>query len=1430
MEDDDEFGELYTDVLYPVAVAAPLPPSQPQPQSSSSASSLRGRPDPLRFAEEDDSEGGVKDGDKDGLLFDASRADPAVEPPSTAHQALSSGAAAAAAAEDDGEDDWMLGRAPPAVDPPDNWDDEDDAVSSRPAVGGDGEPRVLEDAEKEARVSGIPDRDGEIGESERSAAPEEPEEDGDRLFVGGVGENLGDLDQVPLIPGLSAGPAPSGPLVGMNSEMGKLSQSEDYDSDSEDDLQIVLNDSNHGPPGAERSNIVEFDEEDDEDGEEDLVIVTDEDQHHHLPAMEVQDWGEETLQPTGEGERKEMVDAAKGIGATGTAPGARIGYNNHGIHTQHHSMYKYIRPGAAPLPGDPAAGALGPPGAARPSLVSGPTAGHGRGDWRPASGRGIPSAPKSYHTNFGFPGWANGSARASGGGLDFTLPSHKTIFDVDIESFEEKPWKHPGVDISDFFNFGLDEDKWKDYCKRLDQLRLESTMQSKIRVYESGRSEQEYDPDLPPELAAAAGHDISANCGHVKADDEEIKFTGQGRGPAVMRAPLPTGRAIQVEGGYGERLPSIDTRPPRIRDSDAVIEIVLQDSFDDPKMYSCTPEQLERDVEGDCGRSFHKDEKDDRNTVSGYMNRIPHTSSTRDKEMIKRVPFAKEKDELLPLPSDSSAEYRRDSRTRSPVSAVDGASGIHQGGRLLKGSSSRKRSRAREQSADSIPSRSAHSSRNGDQQKETLLDSTEVNQNSQTLPAVADDTTRELGVEEQYHDQDEKLALVDSVEIEGDDVTSDFHISSETGGDDNLIHPGKKQKICSRVEQPAVQDRGYEDELQPPTSDNSREKSGSSKDCIRQAENGEVIQEGHSSQTGDLKKSQKEDEHNLHAKDEDGLDARQQREKNQIVSKGREDASISSQNLLRGRSYDRRKESESSTSSWQRRESNMHGRRSKDEDIRWENNEEMSRHQSKLRTIDRNQKDEDQSRKHVEGGEWRGHTRDEVLRQRERDDLLMSRRENMDNPLIKRKRDEEYLRGKADKVDTSHGHRDREDSGRRKRERDDGLHHKREVDTRMRDKADDHLSSKPKDDSWRHRERDERQRLKPHEVMHREREEGRVTVRSGRVTEDKPVGGNGRNRDELKPISYDKDYQEKERRRHTELSRRDRAREDNMSQNKGRGDTSVHDKHSNADGRSSRHEKLNTYVDHPPSADGQQMYREKHRENTSKAKDVKSHDQNNQRLGKRKHDDRHNSHKNEKVYIKESDEQESNNTSSMTLSKKNSHQIHEQREATQQHTTVKKQGEDDPVSDDENQGNRRGRSKLERWTSHKERDYDAINNSQTLSASSRGKKIEGNAVNVAKEDELVKTELSNNAGELDVKGADGGQVSVKMVDDQDRHLDTVAKLKRRSERFKLPMPREKEITSNKKMENEVQLSNNEAGLDSEVKPERPARKRRWTGS
>jgi len=43
----------------------------------------------------------------------------------------------------------------------------------------------------------------------------------------------------------------------------------------------------------------------------------------------------------------------------------------------------------------------------------------------------------------------------------------RRVFDISIDDYEEKKWRRPGADISDFFNYGLDEEKWKDYCKQL---------------------------------------------------------------------------------------------------------------------------------------------------------------------------------------------------------------------------------------------------------------------------------------------------------------------------------------------------------------------------------------------------------------------------------------------------------------------------------------------------------------------------------------------------------------------------------------------------------------------------------------------------------------------------------------------------------------------------------------------------------------------------------------------------------------------------------------------------------------------------------------------------------------------------------------------------------------------------------------------------
>jgi len=46
-------------------------------------------------------------------------------------------------------------------------------------------------------------------------------------------------------------------------------------------------------------------------------------------------------------------------------------------------------------------------------------------------------------------------------------------FDMDAEQ-DEKAWRKPGADISDYFNYGFTEETWKQYCEKQRRMRLES--------------------------------------------------------------------------------------------------------------------------------------------------------------------------------------------------------------------------------------------------------------------------------------------------------------------------------------------------------------------------------------------------------------------------------------------------------------------------------------------------------------------------------------------------------------------------------------------------------------------------------------------------------------------------------------------------------------------------------------------------------------------------------------------------------------------------------------------------------------------------------------------------------------------------------------------------------------------------------------------
>lgn len=49
----------------------------------------------------------------------------------------------------------------------------------------------------------------------------------------------------------------------------------------------------------------------------------------------------------------------------------------------------------------------------------------------------------------------------------------KPLTQVDLSKLKNKPWRFPGADISDYFNYGFDEFTWTAYCHKQDKTRGE---------------------------------------------------------------------------------------------------------------------------------------------------------------------------------------------------------------------------------------------------------------------------------------------------------------------------------------------------------------------------------------------------------------------------------------------------------------------------------------------------------------------------------------------------------------------------------------------------------------------------------------------------------------------------------------------------------------------------------------------------------------------------------------------------------------------------------------------------------------------------------------------------------------------------------------------------------------------------------------------
>ncbi|CAA2981419.1 Hypothetical predicted protein [Olea europaea subsp. europaea] len=1010
----------------------------------------------------------------------------------------------------------------------------------------------------------------------------------------GVGEIGSEL----LIPGLSGEPENRG---------GEDFEDEWESEESEDDLQIVLN----GPMGIEK--MAGMDDNDDEDGEP-LVIVEDNGDtgHHHSQMTEEQVWDGEDVGPGPEGERKELGEAAKASGGgavASTVVQSKIGISSHAYHHPFHSQFKYVRPGAAPMPGAASVGPGGIPGQVRPTVPIGPIAGRGRGDWRPAGITGAVPMQKGFRPGYGMPLWgANAAGRGFGSGLDFTLPSHKTIFEVDIESFEERPWRLPGIDVSDFFNFGLNEDTWKDYCKQLEQLRLETIMQSKIRVYESGRTEQDYDPDLPPELAAAVGiQDIpseNANLGTDTGGNDLARASARGR------PPLPVGRPIPVETGSGDRLPSIDTRRPRMHDSDAIIEIVCQADDDDMAEHQ-ENEPSRKDLRGD-------DEIDDllQEDTENYDG-FSHAYDGRKKELIGRsAQFNKTDhddeivgDDALDLPSEAPGKYHPGREFSVPHEE-----------RQTKG-------RACVGSPRIASGEFEKEEQHGDNEKGESFESGDGNHSPISSPVTIGSAGEQV-VSDRGNTDNDLEADERSFEMEREEIVLDATTRNDAPEEENSLYFTKKQAQSPQGEEPSQENDGGEDSKAPSSSENSKQRSESSKDYRKFHDSVEdnTFQDDCSMGTDNIRRRMGYEDTDNRKGHREGQETRRHR----MEVKGGEDSYAhrgvdpnSSVHMHVKSSIDRRKESDVSEGGWHWRDEDIYGRRMRTNDTRnrERDGEIGSRHWSKVRESERGEKDEYQQPKNqLENSSWRGanHDKDLGSKHRDRVDNFKRRNEKMDDLYSKRRKEEvpisrEYTENEV----TSRHHR--ESSSRRKKERDDGLgQRKRDDQTRL--KNDDlHYVRLKEEGSFQRknnegkRERDEWHRLKQShdEILpRREREETRTGMRSGRGAEDKTWTGHSRGKDEYKGSG--REHNSKDIGRQSEqLKRRDRADNDSLSQHRGYEDVYARVNQLSNNEKRARHERPTTHEERIAFAsDTSRLHENKHRESKRKSKESESRDHN----------------------------------------------------------------------------------------------------------------------------------------------------------------------------------------------------------------------------
>eukprot|EP01114_Cavostelium_apophysatum_P015553 TRINITY_DN4256_c0_g1_i1.p1 TRINITY_DN4256_c0_g1~~TRINITY_DN4256_c0_g1_i1.p1 ORF type:complete len:417 (+),score=99.66 TRINITY_DN4256_c0_g1_i1:98-1348(+) len=192
----------------------------------------------------------------------------------------------------------------------------------------------------------------------------------------------------------------------------------------------------------------------------------------------------------------------------------------------------------------------------------------------------------------------------------------KTILELDIDLLEDKAWRKPGADITDYFNYGFMEDTWKAYSQKQVQFRLEQSMQGKIKVFQSDQNQK---AELPSELQAIVG----SNTGNRTRKPPPPKY------PGSMTIPVPDFDDYSVP----HSAPYMGNRRPREQD-DSVIQVLASGDGQDMSSEYGVPVSGGGGGSGGYGNDYdrHSSARRDERPPSGYRDRPSYPDERRREE------------------------------------------------------------------------------------------------------------------------------------------------------------------------------------------------------------------------------------------------------------------------------------------------------------------------------------------------------------------------------------------------------------------------------------------------------------------------------------------------------------------------------------------------------------------------------------------------------------------------------------------------------------------------------------------------------------------------------------------------------------------------------------------------------------------------------